>query len=72
MSLHGDPATTAGIIIFTLGILIGMSVPFRYGVERLHGLGRWGLSKLPYKPPPGMDEEEAMQQAVEEEEEEGQ
>jgi len=40
------------VALFLLAFTLGMCVPFRYGIERLRGFGRAGLSKLPYKPPP--------------------
>jgi hypothetical protein len=39
------------VALFILAFTLGMCVPFRYGIERLRGFGRAGLSKLPYKPP---------------------
>lgn len=39
------------VSLFILAFIIGMCVPFQYGVERLRGFGRAALSKLPYKPP---------------------
>ncbi|QUJ71262.1 hypothetical protein [Haloarcula marismortui] len=45
--------------------IAGMTVPTRYGIERMEGFGRAVASKLPYMAPPGMDAETAMQQAVE-------
>lgn len=45
-------------------ILAGMTVPTSYGLERLNGFGRFVVSKLPYKAPPGREETDAMQHAV--------
>jgi len=56
-----QPATVALAVVC---ILAGMTVPTRYGVERLEGFGRFVVSKLPYRSPPGVDEQEAMQQAT--------
>ncbi|EMA23115.1 hypothetical protein C442_08816 [Haloarcula amylolytica JCM 13557] len=42
----------------------GMTVPTRYGIERLEGFGRFMAAKIPYRPEPGKDEETAMQEAT--------
>lgn len=56
-----NPQTVALAVVC---ILAGMTVPTRYGVERLEGFGRSIVSKLPYRPPPGQDATEAMRAAV--------
>jgi len=56
-----DPQTLALVLVCFIG---GMTVPTRYGIERLEGFGRAVAGKLPYQAPPGRDEETAMQQAV--------
>jgi len=56
-----QPATVALAVVC---ILAGMTVPTRYGVERLEGFGRFVVAKLPYKSPPGMEEQKAMQKAT--------
>jgi hypothetical protein len=53
------------IVVAVLFMMAGMTVPTYYGMERLAGFGRWAVSKLKYRPPPGKDEEEAMEEAVE-------
>jgi len=50
-SIFGITVQPAMISLFILAFVLGMCVPFRYGIERLRGFGRAGLSKLPYKPP---------------------
>lgn len=50
-SVFGVTVQPAMISLFILAFVLGMCVPFRYGIERLRGFGRAGLSKLPYKPP---------------------
>ncbi|MGB9953698.1 hypothetical protein ACOZ4F_15030 [Haloarcula marismortui] len=56
-----------GLLMF----IAGMTVPTRYGIERLEGFGRVMASKLPYMAPPGMDAETAMQQATERQTDDG-
>jgi len=56
-----DTQTVAFGLLMFLG---GMSVPTRYGMERVEGFGRAVASKLPYQPPPGQDEQQAMADAV--------
>lgn len=46
-----------------LAYLAGAASPYYYAVERLRGFGRLAISRLPYKPPPGMEEGEAMREA---------
>lgn len=43
-----------------IGLLLGLPVPYWFAAERVRGLTRAMLSKMPYRPPPGMDKEEAM------------
>ncbi|WP_336001459.1 hypothetical protein [Halorientalis halophila] len=52
------------VAVALLFFLAGMTVPTRYGIERLEGFGRIMAAKLPYKAPPGQDAETAMQEAV--------
>lgn len=62
----GSLAPNAGTVgVAILCLLAGMTVPTRYGIERVEGFGRCVASKLPYRPPPGKDAEQAMQEAVE-------
>lgn len=56
-----DPQTLALALVCFLG---GMTVPTRYGIERMEGFGRLIAAKVPYQAPPGRDEETAMQEAV--------
>jgi hypothetical protein len=59
------PALDAQILgIVLLAFLGGMAVPTRYGLLRLRGFGRLFASKLPAKPPAGMDREEWLRQAT--------
>jgi len=48
---------------FILAFLGGMAVPTRYGLLRLRGFGRMMASKIPAKPPAGVDREEWLQRA---------
>jgi len=48
---------------FILAFLAGMAVPTRYGLLRLRGFGRMLASKIPAKPPAGVDREDWLQQA---------
>ncbi|GAB7094095.1 hypothetical protein JCM30237_12470 [Halolamina litorea] len=50
-SVLGITVQPAMVSLFILAFVIGMCVPFKYGIERLRGFGRAALSKLPYKPP---------------------
>jgi hypothetical protein len=54
------------VIAFVAGLLAGMTVPLRYGMERLAGFSRALLGRLPYRPPPGREPEEALRAATEE------
>jgi len=47
----GMSVEPANVSLFILAFIIGMCVPFKYGIERLRGFGRAALAKLPYKPP---------------------
>ncbi|WP_159900725.1 hypothetical protein [Salinirussus salinus] len=61
------PDVSAGVVLaFLAGLLAGMTVPLRYGMERLAGFSRALLGRLPYEPPPGREPEEALQAATEE------
>ena len=58
---------TPSVQMLAYGLLMfigGMTVPTRYGIERLNGFGRFMASKLPYRAEPGKDEETAMQEAT--------
>ena len=50
-SVLGMTVQPATISLFILAFIIGMCVPFKYGIERLRGFGRAALAKLPYEPP---------------------
>lgn len=50
-SVLGMTVQPATISLFVLAFIIGLCVPFKYGVERLRGFGRAAVAKLPYKPP---------------------
>lgn len=50
-SILGMTVEPTMISVVVLAFTIGMCVPFKYGIERLRGFGRAGISKLPYKPP---------------------
>lgn len=63
MSLQTDPFAAGTIALVALSVLAGMLVPLRYGMERLSGMARWLIAKLPYQPPPGMDAKEALEAA---------
>lgn len=59
------PTPSASMLAYGLLMFIGgMTVPTRYGIERLNGFGRFMASKLPYLAEPGMDEETAMKEAT--------
>lgn len=49
-----------------LSYLAGLLTPWYYAQERMRGLGRWFVNKLPYEPPPGEETDEALRRAVEE------
>lgn len=49
-SVLGMTVQPVTVSLFVLAFIIGLCVPFRYGIERLRGSGRAVLSKLPYKP----------------------
>jgi len=50
-SVLGMTVRPAIVSLFLLAFIMGMCVPFKYGIERLRGFGRAALGKLPYKPP---------------------
>lgn len=50
-SILGITVEPTVVSLVILAFVLGMCVPFRYGIERLRGFGRAGISKLPYKPP---------------------
>lgn len=56
-SVLGMTVQPAMISLFILAFIIGMCVPFKYGIERLRGFGRAALAKLPYKPAENSDGE---------------
>jgi hypothetical protein len=56
------PAPTT-LALLILALLVGMTVPFYLALERIRGVGRALLAKLPYEPPPGMDREQALVRA---------
>jgi len=58
----GNLPAAAGVLI---AYLAGASTPGGYAMERINGFGRVVASKLPYKPPPGMEETEALEAASE-------
>ena len=61
----GLPLPTAEIAtVLVVGVLIGLSIPTGYGLERLAGFGRAMLSRVPYRAPPGMDEDEALRRTA--------
>jgi len=65
--LHGEGTQEVlNLIFFILGFVAGMTIPLRYGMERLNGFARWVVSKLPYKAPPGKTADEALEQATDE------
>lgn len=67
LPLQTLPDLPSGLVLaFLAGLLAGMTVPLRYGMERLAGFSRALLSRLPYEPPPGREPEEALQAATEE------
>jgi hypothetical protein len=57
---------SGAVLAFVAGLLAGMTVPLRYGLERLAGFSRALLGRLPYEPPPGREPEEGLQAATEE------
>jgi len=50
-SVLGMTVQPAMVSLFLLAFIMGMCVPFKYGIERLRGFGRAALSKLPYREP---------------------
>lgn len=51
ISILGMTVQSSTVSLFILAFIVGMCVPFKYGIERLRGFGRAALVKLPYKPP---------------------
>jgi len=56
-SVLGMTVQPAMVSLFLLAFIMGMCVPFKYGIERLRGFGRAALAKLPYKPAEYSDRE---------------
>lgn len=56
-SILGMTVEPMMVSVVILAFIIGMCVPFKYGIERLRGFGRAALAKLPYKPPEDSDGE---------------
>jgi len=56
-SVLGMTVQPAMVSLFILAFIIGLCVPFKYGIKRLRGFGRAALSKLPYKPAENSDGE---------------
>jgi len=56
-SVLGMTVQPAMVSLFLLAFIMGMCVPFKYGIERLRGFGRAALAKLPYKPAEDSDRE---------------
>jgi len=54
-SVLGMTVQPAMVSVFLLAFIMGMCVPFKYGIERLRGFGRAALAKLPYKAPDDTD-----------------
>ncbi|QKY18383.1 hypothetical protein Hrr1229_005710 [Halorubrum sp. CBA1229] len=61
-SVGGNLPAAAAVLI---AYIAGTFTPGGYAGERLQGFGRVVASKLPYKPPPGMEETEALEAASE-------
>jgi hypothetical protein len=62
-----DSLGSASVVaLVLLAFIAGLALPFRFALERLRGFGRWFVSKLPYRPPPGQDEQDALEEATEE------
>jgi hypothetical protein len=61
-----EVAPTSGTLAaVVLAFLAGATAPTYYAQERLRGFGRAVSSRLPYRPPAGLDESEAMEAATE-------
>lgn len=45
------PFSKGCMILFLLGIMIGLPAPYFYAAERIKGFVRFALGKLPYEPP---------------------
>ncbi|MFC7140019.1 hypothetical protein ACFQMA_09255 [Halosimplex aquaticum] len=64
MTVPEVPTPSAKVLgIVLLAFLGGMAVPTRYGLLRLRGFGRLFASKIPAKPPAGMEREQWLRQA---------
>ena len=57
--------STGTLALVVLAFLAGATAPTYYAQERLRGFGRAVASRLPYKPPAGMETGEAMEAATE-------
>lgn len=58
----GENLTTIAAVV--LAFLAGATAPTYYAQERLRGFGRAVASRLPYRPPPGVEEATAMEEAA--------
>ncbi|MUV87834.1 hypothetical protein GJ631_15055 [Natronomonas sp. CBA1123] len=56
--------STGTLALVVLAFLAGATAPTYYAQERLRGFGRAVASRLPYKPPAGMETGEAMEAAT--------
>ncbi|MFT4921059.1 MAG: hypothetical protein ACI8XM_000252 [Haloarculaceae archaeon] len=65
--LESIPVRAVSVVV--VAFIAGATAPTYYAQERLRGFGRSVASRLPYKPPAGMDEDEAMLAASEENDE---
>lgn len=63
-SAASSNVTTIAAIV--LAFLAGATCPTYFAQERFRGFGRALVSRLPYRPPPGMDESEALEDATDE------
>lgn len=52
------------LAMVALALLTGAMSPTYYAAERLRGLGRSLVGRLPYEPPPGMEREQALVEAT--------
>ena len=64
---EGSGAVLGMVLLAFIG---GMTVPTRYGIERLNGFGRAVASKIPYEPP--ADQQARQQEAQKEQAEQQQ
>ena len=62
--------STGTLELIVLAFLAGATTPTYYAQERLRGFGRAVASRLPYKPPAGMETAEAMEEVTEQVEKE--